>query len=1465
MRKIFLLTLPLFFYFFTVAQTDISIGSGGTVGNTSSGYPCPLQDYYEGSRAQYLYLASELTAAGMGPGNISSIKYEVTALNAFLGTAEQFTVSIGSTTNSSLTSTTWESGTTTVYGPLNYAPVTGTNTLNFSTPFFWNGTDNIVVEICNGDPTNGGTGVTTYTENVSVPWTTGLSFNGSHTYRADDLGNLCGTGTTTNSGLQTTRPDIMFTWTAATTTGCYLPAGTTISNITAISASASWIPSTSGATASAYNWELRTIGGGGSGSSGLVASGNVTASTTNVNFSSLSPSTVYNFYIKSDCSAGNVSVWSGSYSFTTLCAPINSFAQNFDGTTIPSMPLCWTTILRGSTLSTFASVTTTNTNAYSTPNGVTMYNSSSTTTDDIMLVGPPLSNLAAGTNQLSFYAKNSALGQDIEIGTLDDNTSTATFTSLETVTVTNNYQKFAVSFANYSGTDSYIGIRRVNASTYTYVYVDDIAWEIIPTCIEPNNLLVSTITSNSAQLDWNAPSSGSPASYEVYHSTSRTTPTLTTTPTALGIINPMYGFTSLTPATWYYVWVRSNCGTGGVSVWSGIDSFITACLPTSAFNEKFDAVSTPNLPSCWSKILRGGTLSTFASVTSTTGDAYSNPNAISLYNSSSTSTDDIMLVSPTVSNLGAGTYQLSFYAKNSTSGQDIEIGTLDDNSATATFTPLQTVTVTTTYQKFAVSFAGYSGTDTYIGIRRINANTFSYVYVDDIAWELIPACVEPNSLVISNLSTTTAQLDWTAPSTGTPASYDLYYATTNTLPTAATTPTATGITVTTYNFSSLVSATQYFVWVRSNCGTGGKSIWSSADSFYTQCNPTNIPYTQDFESAVVPSMPNCTSIENVGTGNNWETSNNPGNGFTSKTLEYNYNSTNAADVWFYTQGINLTAGTSYRIAFRYGCNDATYTESLNVSYGMSASASSMTDLIVDYPSITNTTPSLSSTDFTPTTTGVYYFGFHAYSIPDQFNLYVDDIFVQLTPVCDYPTAIVVSNITTTTAQVDWAPPTLGTPTGYDAYYNTTGIAPTSTTTPTVSAVTGTSTQISGLSPSTTYNIWMRTNCGALGMSNWSLVDTFSTLCDAIITPTSAPEPFTTVMPNCWSNAQGILADPNTTFTTTASSSWVIDDFGNVTTPVNKSARLNIWNTTTNDWLITPGYNLGTGGNMKLEFDLAYTPYSGTATATLGPDDKFAVVISTDSGVTWALANSLRTWDANTPISNTGEHIVIDLSSYTGVVMFGFYGESTISNADNNVYVDNVQITPLLPVTLSSFKGERQGAKNLLLWTTASEQNNKGYELQRSANDENFSPIAFVSSKAVNGNSNTTLRYNYMDEKQFNGNCYYRLKQIDFDGKSTFSNVILIKGTRTNSIVLSSVYPNPAKHQLNISISAPASEKITMIVTEIIGKIVLQQTAQLQSGDNNLKINVSGLLAGTYLIKATCSNGCETVVSKFVKE
>jgi len=200
--------------FFTKAQTDYSIGTG-TVGNTTTTYPCPIQDYFEGSKAQYLWLASELSAAGMGPGMINSIKFNIVNLNTYSGTIQSYQIKIGGTSVATLGATTWENVPTTVFGPVDYVATAGINTFTFSSPFFWNGTDNIIIEICNGLAGNETDGIIHYTVNPTIPWTTGLSFNGSHTYRADNVGNSCGTTVTTNTGTQTTRPNITFNQTPA--------------------------------------------------------------------------------------------------------------------------------------------------------------------------------------------------------------------------------------------------------------------------------------------------------------------------------------------------------------------------------------------------------------------------------------------------------------------------------------------------------------------------------------------------------------------------------------------------------------------------------------------------------------------------------------------------------------------------------------------------------------------------------------------------------------------------------------------------------------------------------------------------------------------------------------------------------------------------------------------------------------------------------------------------------------------------------------------------------------------------------------------------------------------------------------------------------------------------------------------------------------------------------------------------
>ncbi|MCX6209983.1 MAG: GEVED domain-containing protein [Bacteroidetes bacterium] len=229
MKKIFSFLVLLILAFSVKSQTDYTIGTA-TGSNTNTSYACPIQDYFEGSRSQYLYLATELQAAGMTAGLINSIKFDVSALNNFSGTVEQYTISIGSSTVAALSSSSWETGTNPVYGPVDYTPVTGTNEFIFNAPFFWDGTSNIIIEICNGDPNSAAAGNTTWTGNPSSPWTTGLGFNAAHTYRADNVGYACGTTVTTQTGTLDTRPDATFSWVAATACSGTPLAGDAVSN-----------------------------------------------------------------------------------------------------------------------------------------------------------------------------------------------------------------------------------------------------------------------------------------------------------------------------------------------------------------------------------------------------------------------------------------------------------------------------------------------------------------------------------------------------------------------------------------------------------------------------------------------------------------------------------------------------------------------------------------------------------------------------------------------------------------------------------------------------------------------------------------------------------------------------------------------------------------------------------------------------------------------------------------------------------------------------------------------------------------------------------------------------------------------------------------------------------------------------------------------------------------------------------
>ncbi|MCS7027669.1 MAG: T9SS type A sorting domain-containing protein [Bacteroidia bacterium] len=124
-------------------QNTYTVGTG-TITNGTTGYPNPYGNARWGAKHQFLIRASELTAAGLTPGNIDRISFNVQSTNGV--TYNNFTISIGCTKSSTLSG--FVTGLTPVYGPVNYVPTVGWNDHIFTTPYYWDGSSNLIVETC---------------------------------------------------------------------------------------------------------------------------------------------------------------------------------------------------------------------------------------------------------------------------------------------------------------------------------------------------------------------------------------------------------------------------------------------------------------------------------------------------------------------------------------------------------------------------------------------------------------------------------------------------------------------------------------------------------------------------------------------------------------------------------------------------------------------------------------------------------------------------------------------------------------------------------------------------------------------------------------------------------------------------------------------------------------------------------------------------------------------------------------------------------------------------------------------------------------------------------------------------------------------------------------------------------------------------------------------------------------------
>ncbi|MBC7588459.1 MAG: T9SS type A sorting domain-containing protein, partial [Chitinophagaceae bacterium] len=131
-----------------------------------------------------------------------------------------------------------------------------------------------------------------------------------------------------------------------------------------------------------------------------------------------------------------------------------------------------------------------------------------------------------------------------------------------------------------------------------------------------------------------------------------------------------------------------------------------------------------------------------------------------------------------------------------------------------------------------------------------------------------------------------------------------------------------------------------------------------------------------------------------------------------------------------------------------------------------------------------------------------------------------------------------------------------------------------------------------------------------------------------------------------------------------------------------------------------------------------------------------------------------------------------------------------------------------------------------------------------------------------GNSNTTKNYSTTDVQPLSNWNYYRIKQVDKDGRTTYSNIAAINFEKAAALLI--VYPNPAKEKLTIEYTSTKTGNVQMQVMDSKGSLVLANTVNVITGRNTNTFNIAALSKGVYVLKCSDADGNVNFV-KFIKE
>jgi hypothetical protein len=786
----------------------------------------------------------------------------------------------------------------------------------------------------------------------------------------------------------------------------------------------------------------------------------------------LTEQTPYTAILRAFCAADDTSHNSNTARFVTPCAPqtAEGYTEDFSGYTASDninasngvMPDCWNYI---------------GTSGNYRPH---VYNGSYAPTDSdnslVMTAGtsnyggspnfavmPAFDNLSG--KMLTFATSmESATAGHLTVGYVTDLTA-ASYVKLDTIP--NNY---------YSGSDRYvthevivtnvpagarIAFKWEQATTWYSCAIDDIAIVDMPGCVKPIDVeaVNGTITTTSATIAWTDQNLTAPA-YGWTINLNGVDTTVTENP---------FTFDNLTASTLYTVKVKALCDAEEESDWSSTSTFRTACgdvtiEENNPFVDGFEDYNSSSFPDCWTLDIAYAGYSTYPYVYNSSYSAHNGNN--SLYMGFYGATEMNLVSTPTFTN-EMNTLQVTFYAKYSSYNTLFVVGVMDGS----TFEPVDTIDLTSSYTEHTVSFNNYTGNGSRVAFKAspLGTSTSGYLYLDDVTVELIPSCIRPDGIEVTNITGTTATIDWTDNNETAPQSW-----------TISLNGTDTTVTEHPFTIDNLNASSHYTVKVKANCTDEDESAWSNEESFRTQCEGTIVvtydnPYEEGFEDN---NDFGCWTTEIISGTTDWTHNSTAAVG--SNAAYFNYN---GGESYLISPVFDLTQASNVQLTFQHRQPQWTGDPESQLYLYYKAAATdewtlmeSYTTFYEEYATETFTLPNPSAT-YQIAFKGVGNGGYSVYL--DDVHIFTEDSTV-VTP-CATPT-----NVTYENGVVTW--------TGDAANYNVHIVAGETTIDTTVSAATYT---IEGLNDGDHATVTVQAICDEENLSDWSEAVEFDYIIDGI--------------------------------------------------------------------------------------------------------------------------------------------------------------------------------------------------------------------------------------------------------------------------------------------------------------------------------------------------------------------------------